>query len=275
MVMLRKVLVSVVFFSLLWACVWQVAAWGNRANVAAVASSANAVENAEAIPAGTILAVRLEKTLSLKDAQRGQAIETKVAQEVPLPDGEKIPMKSPVMGSIVSLENDTDGPGAKLTLKFDRLEEHKQTLQITTYLRAIASFRAVQSAQLPHSGADMGSPGGWSDTVQIGGDMRFGDGGAVRNRAKQKVGKGVIGGVLVHISANPALGCEGPTGGNDYPQALWVFSSDACGVYDLKGVKVAHAGKGEPIGEITLHFEKEDMRLEAGAAMLLRVVAKP
>jgi hypothetical protein len=275
MVMSRKVLVSGVFFSMLALCVWRGAAWGDRMDVATVVSSANAVESPSAIPAGTILPVRLEKTLSLKDARRGQLIETKIAQEVPLPDGEKIPMKSLVIGSLVSLQNDTDGPGAKLTLKFDRVEEHKQTLQITTYLRAIASFRAVQSAQIPHAGADMGSPGGWSDTVQIGGDIRFGDGGEVRNRAKQKVGKGVIGGVLVHISANPALGCEGPASGNDYPQALWVFSSDACGLYDLKDVKVAHAGKGDPIGEITLHFEKEGMRLEGGAAMLLRVVAEP
>jgi hypothetical protein len=254
--------------------VWQVAFIWHSPEIPAAASSASAVESPSAIPAGTVLPLRLEKTISAKDV-RGQAVEARITQDVPLPDGEKIPMKATVKGAIVSVETDADGPGVKVTLKFDQLEDHKETLSMVTSLRAIASSRAVQFAQLPHSGSDMGSPNGWADTVQIGGDIRFGDGGAVRNRAKQKVGKGVIGGVLVHVSANPARGCDGPTNGNDNLQALWVFSSDACGVYDLEGVKIAHAGKSSPVGEITLHFDKDDMKVEAGAGILLRAVSKP
>jgi hypothetical protein len=246
----------------------------NREIPPATANVFHVAESPSSIPAGTMLPLRLEKTISTKDV-RGQVVEAKIAQDVPLPNGEKIPMKSAVRGSILSVETDADGPGVKVTLKFDQLEDHKETLPIATYLRAFASGRAVQSAQLPHSGADMGTPGGWADTVQIGGDIRFGDGGVVRDRAKEKVGKGVVGGVLVHVRANPALGCEGPANGNDYPQALWVFSSDACGAYDLKGVKIARSGKGSPVGEITLHFEKEDMKVEAGAGMLVWVVSKP
>jgi hypothetical protein len=232
------------------------------------------VENSAMIPAGTIIPVRLEKPISVKDAKRGQAIEAKVAQAVPLPNAEKIPLRTTVKGSILSVETDTDGPGMKVTLKFDQLEDHKEAVPIVTYLRALASRRALQSAQLAHSGADIGTPNGWADTVQIGGDVRFGDGGAVRNRAKEQVGKGVPGGVLAHVSANPALGCDGPMESDDL-QALWVFSSDACGVYDLKGIKIAHTGKSSPAGEITLHFEKDDAKLEAGTGMLLRIASKP
>jgi hypothetical protein len=144
---------------------------------------------------------------------------------------------------------------------------------MNTSLRAMASYQAVRSAQMPLTGPDSGTPARWANTVQIGGDIRYGDGGLVRNRHKQQVGKGVNGGVLVHALANPNGGCEGPINGDDHLQALWVFSADACGVYDLKGVDIAHAGKSDPIGEITLHFEKDDMKLEAGTAMLLRVVA--
>jgi hypothetical protein len=232
------------------------------------------VENSAMIPAGTIIPVRLEKPISVKDAKRGQAIEAKVAQAVPLPNAEKIPLRTTVKGSILSVETDTDGPGMKVTLKFDQLEDHKEAVPIVTYLRALASRRALQSAQLAHSGADIGTPNGWADTVQIGGDVRFGDGGAVRNRAKEQVGKGVPGGVLAHVSANPALGCDGPMESDDL-QALWVFSSDACGVYDLKEIKIAHTGKSSPAGEITLHFEKDDAKLEAGTGILLRVASKP
>jgi hypothetical protein len=231
------------------------------------------VEN-PSIPIGTILPVRLDDTISLKDAQRGQAIAAKIAQDVPL-NRDKIPAKSAVKGSIISVEKDSDGPGIKLTLKFNQMESRKETLTMVTYLRAMASYNAVRAAQTPRSGADVGTPTGWADTVQIGGDIRYGDGGAVRNRAKQKVGKGVNGGVLVDVRANSELGCDGIVNGDVHPQALWVFSSDACGVYDLKGTKITHTGKGAPVGEITLYFEKEDAKLEGGTAMLLRVTAQP
>jgi hypothetical protein len=255
--------------------IWPVGLLWHGQGIAAVAASAGGVEAPSAILVGTVLPLRLEKTISVKDAHKGEPIEAKIAQDVPLPDGEKISMKSVVSGSILSVETDADGQGIKVTLRFDQIEDHREAVSMATYLRAIASPRAVQAAQLGRTGADIGTSSGWSDTVQIGGDQRFGDGGEVRNRSKQKVGKGVTGGVLVQVNANPALGCDGPVNGDDRLQALWVFSSDACGVYDMKGVKVAHAGKSAAVGEITLHFEKDDMKVEAGSGILLRVVSKP
>jgi hypothetical protein len=252
---------------------WQLASWARIPGTPA--SSSDAVQNSSSLPAGTILPVRLEDTISVKEAQQGQLIEAKIMQDVPLPDRETIPAKSIMKGSIVSVERDNEGVGSKVTVKFNQLEASKETLTIATYLRAIASFRAVRSAQIPLTGSDGGTPDGWGDTVQIGGDVRFGDGGAVRNHAKQKVGKGVRGGVLVRVRANPALGCDGPVDGDDHPQALWVFSADACGVYDLKGTKIARTGKSAPAGEITLHFEKDDAKLEAGTGILLRIVSQP
>ncbi len=249
---------------------WQLACWAGRPVAPLSPWAGERVENSQSIPAGTVLPMRFEKEISVKEAQRGQAIEGKIMQDVPLPGNDKIPMKSTVRGSILSVEKDDDGSGVKVTLKFDQLETRKQTLKISTYLRAVASFRAVRSAQIPRTGADGGTPAGWGDTMQIGGDIRYGDGGPVVNHAKQKIGKGVSGGVLVHLSANPALACDGPVSGDNPLQALWVFSADACGVYDLQGVKIVHVGKGAPAGEITLHFEKDDMKLEAGTGILLR-----
>jgi hypothetical protein len=236
--------------------------------------TASAVVTSSALPGGTILPVRLENTLSLKEIQKGQLLEGKVAQEIPLPNGGSIPTKSDVKGSIVSVEKDADGPGLTVTLKFNQLTTRTATLTLSTYLRAMASSSAVRSAQMPLSGsADEGTPSGWADTIQIGGDIRFGDGGAVRTHAKQKVGKGVRGGVLVHVRANPALGCEGIVNMDDRLQALWLFSSDACGVYDMKGTKIIHTGKSAPVGEISLHFVKEDVKVEAGTGLLMRVVS--
>ncbi len=254
---------------------WQLGSSARSTGIPRYGAVSDPVQNASSLPGGTVLPLILGNTISVKESQQGQLIEAKIAQDVPLANREKVPARSTVKGSIVSVEKDADGTAVKITLKFNQLEMRNEKLTIATYLRAIASSRAVRSAQTPRTGADGGTPAGWGDTVQIGGDIRYGDGGAVLSRGKQKVGKGVRGGVVVQVRANPALGCDGPVNGDDHPQALWVFSSDACGVYDLKDVKIAHTGKGEPVGDITLHFEKDDMKLEAGTGMLLRIVSQP
>jgi hypothetical protein len=235
------------------------------------------VENAGSIPVGTVLPVRLDDALDVKTARVAQVIEARIAQEVPLPGKQKIPLRSVVIGSVLSIGKAADGTGVSVTIRFNRLEDKKQPpIAMATSVRAMASYLAVRSAQLPAGGGpDAGTPSGWADTVQIGGDIRFGDGGKVRNLQKQTVGKGVLGGVLAHLSPNPSGGCEGGQPGNDELQALWVFSANACGVYDLKEVKIVHNGKTDPVGDITLEFAKDDAELAAGTALLLRTVAKP
>jgi hypothetical protein len=250
---------------------WQLGMWAGKPGFAKALAGGGLVQSASSLPAGTVLPLQLENTVSIKEARPGQLLKARIMQAVPLPNGVTIATKAAVSGSIVSVEKDSDGTGVMVSLKFDRIDERNEGYAISTYLRAIASFNAVRAAQLPRTGADDGTPTGWADTMQIGGDIRFGDGGDVRNHAKQKVGKGVIGGVLVRVAANPAKGCDGAVNGDVNPKALWVFSADACGVYDLKGVKVAHTGKEAPAVGIMLHFEKEDMKLDVGTGILLRI----
>jgi hypothetical protein len=202
----------------------------------------------------------------------GQSVGAEIAQEVPLPNRQKIRLHAAVQGKVTAVTKSADGSGLEVSLRFDGIEDDKQIIPVVTSLRAIAAYQAVIVAQTPLGGTDVGTPAGWANTVQIGGDRRYGDGGEVRNRKKQKVGKGVSGGVLVHVSAPPDSGCEGPVNGDDRLQALWVFSANACGVYDLKGVEIAHNGKTDPAGEITLRFENGKTKLEAGAGILLRTV---
>jgi hypothetical protein len=45
---------------------------------------------------------------------------------------------------------------------------------------------------------------------------------------------------------------RGPIDGNARPQALWLFSVDACGAYGFNDLKVLHAARTEPVGQITL-----------------------
>lgn len=235
-------------------------------------SEGRAANSIEVIPAGTILPVTLIQSLSVERAQADQEIEARVKQDVPLSKHEKIPVNSRVIGKIVSVVKTADGNGVEVSLRFEKVELRKELTPIAVSLRAMASYQKVRTAQTPFTGADGGTPPGWANTTQIGGDIRYGDGGQVRNLHKQVVGKGVVGGVLVHIREQPGTACDGPENGDDRLQALWVFSADACGVYGMRGVQIAQTGKKDPIGVITLRFEKTDMQVAADDAMLLRVV---
>jgi len=138
----------------------------------------------------------------------------------------------------------------------------------------LASMMAVEQAQLPETGPDRGtSENAWT-TDQIGGEVVYRGGGPVAN-GLVSVGKPTTTGVLVHVSGKPGTNCRGEIEGNDRLQALWVFSSDACGVYDLSNLAIVHAGHTNPVGEITLASDKGEVNVRAGSGMLLRVNKTP
>jgi len=238
--------------------------------LAVIIETSPAHPSASPIPLGTIIPVSWEHTISSQDAQAGQAIEAKIMQDMPLPDHGKIPVGAKIYGKILSVVPPGNGSGGKITFRFDQIEFKRDTVHVLTSLRTMAPFLDVQSAQLSASGS--GAFSGWATTSQIGGDIRYGDGGEVVTLHKEKVGKGVRDGVLVHILANPAKGCEGPADGNDSPQALWVFSAASCGVYDMKEVEISHSGSTPPLGEITISRNKDELKIENSTGMLLRTV---
>ena len=100
--------------------------------------------------------------------------------------------------------------------------------------------------------------------------MAYGEGGPVVH-GTQVVGQALADGVLLRLDANPSSGCGGEFPGNNEPQALWVFSSNACGVYGMEGVQIAHAGRTAPHGEITFISKEGNLKIPSGSSMLLRV----
>jgi len=233
---------------------------------------ANGKERSLAIPVGTVLPVRLNQSLSFKKTKPGQAISARIMQDVPLPGGEKIPEGTRVVGTVESMERAAQGAGGRISFRFERLVAREGSVPVVTGLRAIASFLEVQDAQTPEFSPGFGTPYIWANTRQIGGDEVYGVGGPVTNRWNERVGKGVNGGVLAHVRAKPESECRGALDNEDRLQALWVFSADACGVYGIEGMKIAHAGRSEPFGEIQLSAAKSDLIARSGTAMLLRVV---
>ncbi len=220
------------------------------------------------VPAGTILPVRLNESLSSAKSQPGQIITARIMQDVPLANGGKIREGSKVIGHVVGVSSAADG-NDKVSLQFDKLISSGRTIPIRTNLRAVAGFMAVMEAETPTDGP-VSIP---IATTQVGGDSAYTAGGDVTTRNSELVGKSVNDGVLdqVHAGSRQGRECRGAVDDNNSPQAMWVFSSDACGTYGLSKIRIAHAGKTQPVGVIVFVSEKGQLKLPGGSGMLLRV----
>jgi len=127
----------------------------------------------------------------------------------------------------------------------------------------------VEGAQIPATAPDRGTPGAWATRNLIGGEVAYGEGGPV-TRGTETIGQALAEGILAKPEPDSARGCRGAIAGNADPQALWVFSSDACGVYGFPSLDITHAGRSAPSGEITIS-SREDINIRSGSGMLLRV----
>jgi hypothetical protein len=225
------------------------------------------------IPAGTILPVVLRTSLSFEKCQPGQMVRGKIAQDVPLENGSTIRKGSTIEGHVVEVTPASSGTEAKVSIQFDKLNLAGQWVTVKTNLRAIAGFMTVLEAGVPEEAPGEGSVSNWLPTTQIGGDSVYGVKGPVMsaNDTSKVIGRSTGDGVLVTASAKEGTECRGAVEGNDKPQALWVFSSDACGTYGIEHLKIIHAGRTSPEGTIVLASEKPNLSLRSGDGLLLRV----
>jgi hypothetical protein len=223
-----------------------------------------------AIPAGTILPVQLSSSLDSRKSKPGQIITARIMQNVPFAAGARIRAGAKVFGQIIDVVPVQRGSGARIVFRFDRLVSSNRTIPLTTNLRALASMMEVHDAEVPTSGPDRGTSSNAWTTIQVGGEVVYRGGGPVVHGA-EIVGKPVFDGVLVRVKSEPGTDCPGSDEGNDQPQALWVFSSDACGVYGFADITIAHAGRTDPVGEIVVTTNESRLKVPSGSGMLLRV----
>jgi hypothetical protein len=234
-----------------------------------------ATNGSRAIPSGTSLPVRLNSTISSAKSKPGQVITGRIMQDVPLSPGLRIREGTKVLGHIVERIPASPGAQACISFQFDKLVFLHQIIFVSTNLRAIAGFMEIAEAETPPIGPGESDVFRWLTTVQVGGDVVYGEGGPVTTgeNPNQIVGKKVNGGVLGQVRAKQGTKCRGAIDGNESPQALWVFSSDACGTYGLEHISIVHAGRTDPIGVIVLASGSGNLKLAGGAGMLLRVNA--
>lgn len=224
------------------------------------------------IPGGTVLPVILRTGFSLDKAKAGQLLHGEIAQEVPLGNGEKIHKGAKVQGHIVEVTPTTNGADNTVKVQFDKVNVDGQWLPVVTDLRAIAGFMTVIDAGIPVQAPGEGDVYNWLDKEQIGGDRDYGVDGPVRSADDSKVvGKFLGNGVVGQVSAKEGSKCRGPVDNNNNPQALWVFSSEACGIYGIEHLQIEHAGRTDPMGTIVLVSDARNLKLRDGDGLLLRV----
>ena len=222
-----------------------------------------------AIPIGTVLPVRLNTSLKTKRLRNGQEISARIMQDVPLPGSQKIPEGAKIVGRVVRVTPaDADHPGT-LAVRFDSVRFAHRSVPVTTSLRALASLLDVEDAETPKTGPDRGTPPRWASRVLVGGEVYYGDGAPV-TRGLDTVGQGLVDGVLAPVSSPKGSRCERAPHTAD-PQALWVFSSDACGLYGFENLELTHAGYRSPTGDIQLTAGRGDLEVGSGSGMLLQV----
>lgn len=225
---------------------------------------------AQQLPAGVALPIMLNSDLNAKKDAAGKKIEGKIMQDVPLLSGQ-ISKGARITGHVANVTR-TASSGSSITVKFDSIQEGGRTVPLTAELLAIASMSSVSDAQAPMNNA--GSTSISSDewvTRQIGGD--------IVNREQRTAGStgGATGtwlegsSVLIKLTPNPDAGCpDGP--GYKGMQAVWIFSSAACGAYGLNDVAIASSGAESPMGEITLG-SSENVNVRGGSGWLLMTIA--
>lgn len=226
---------------------------------AAAAQNAAEIE----LPAGTLLPVALGHGINAGKLRAGDQINAKVMQSIP---GTPVRRGSRVVGRVVAVSSGSNGP-AKVAIRFDAVRSQGRVIPVSTDLRAVASPMEVQMAQVPEDMSSRGlTPETWT-TQQIGGDQVYRGGGPVA-RGKTTLGKPVPYGVeaVPQPSANgPCRGAQG----NGQPQALWLFSANACGVYGFGNLRIERAGRCT--GSIVLSSNGGNLKIGGGSALLLHV----
>jgi len=216
-----------------------------------------------AVPAGALLPVTLEHGLNVRKLHAGEPIHAALAQTIP---GTRIRRGARLQGTVVAVQAGKNSP-ARIELRFDAIETHGRSIPLRASLRALASALEVEQAQIPEEMSSRGlNPESW-DTRQIGGDQVYRGGGPVDEHGVA-VGKPGPYGAVAMPQPDSGQGCRGVVAGNSHPQALGLFSANACGLYGYPELRIEQAGRSG--GPIVLTAPRGNLILRGGSALLLR-----
>lgn len=220
---------------------------------------------------GTILPVSLDTTLRSDRAHPGDRIQATLMQSIPATPGESassLRRGTRLLGQVVAV---TPAPHPSLTLRFTTLRLRHRTVSVRVSLRAMASLLEVEEAETPEDMAMRGTVPENATSRQIGGQQVYRGGGPVAE-GMTPVGKPVAYGILALPLTRPGQPCRAQLADNSSPQAFWRFSSDACGLFGYPGLRIQHAGRSAPSGQIVFTSTRRKFTLQSGSGLLLRIL---
>ncbi len=217
-----------------------------------------------ALPAGTLLPVSLGRGWNAAKLHTGEKVSARLMQFVP---ETHIHRGARVTGRVIYVQTAPGAP-ANLAIRFDAVESHGERIPIRANLRALASPIEVQQAKMPEEMSSRGlTPETWT-TQQIGGDQVYRGGGPVAE-GNTPVAEPSAYGAVGQPQPQPGSPCRGEVQDNRQPQAFWLFSVNACGVYGFPNLRIEHAGRTD--GTIVLAANNGELKIGGGSALLLRV----
>ena len=243
---------------------------------AALAVSAVSGQPLFALPVNTTIPIIFKSAVDANRVQPGAIVTASTAQVIRMPNGDVIPAGSPVRGHVVSSTpfayNRT--PYAKqavseLTIRFDSITDHGQSIPLKVYLRAMAGPLSSWSAGEPPS-TDLDPLG---TTTQVGGDLVTPSQSEVRSQDDEVVGYLRHGGVYAHLIAatgNSPEGCDA----SDSEQSMSIFSASACGLYGFTDTSLAQTGRKGDRSTFVLQSRRHAPKIYKNTAALLEVTGQ-
>ncbi len=220
------------------------------------------VTSPQVLPVGTALPVMMGSGVEAKSAKVGQKIEGHLMQDVPISTGFTLKKGAKVIGKVIAVK-----APKSITVEFTQLQDGHQTIPLNVSLRALASSAEVFQAAVPVGASTSEASDDWV-TQQVGGDFVFRGRGYIsspQGKVGRWDGKGVWG------RLDPGADCSDADINKD-EQSLWVFSTDACGVYGYeKKLTITHDGHSEPLGQITLESTAKNLEVRGGSGWMLLV----
>jgi hypothetical protein len=216
----------------------------------------------QTLPVGTALPIMMSSGLNAKSAKVGQKIEGRLMQDVPISSNLVIKKGSRVIGKVIAVQRPK-----QITVQFTQLQGDKLTIPLNVSLRALAAAEDVFQAAVPVGASTSESSDEWV-TQQVGGDFVFRGRGYVSSD-QGKVGRWNGNGVWGRL--DPGADCT-DADINKEEQALWVFSTSACGTYGYeKKLIITHDGHAAPLGQITLDSTAKNLEVRGGSGWMLLV----
>ena len=211
--------------------------------------TAAASQNSNALPAGTIIAVELAKSLDARKVKVGDPIECKVPADVLLHGKIVVSRDTRIVGHVTDVKaHSRDSPGAKVGIAFDRMVPKKGS-DVPLELVVQAVGRPLQLVDYPaHMNEGAGVPAGSPSAAG-------GAGAATSNpsRAQERVAAIPMNGAGLDSDTPP-------------PTTMAPLGPTSKGVVGIKGLTLEASGQTSVISA-----EKDNVHLDAGAQMILRV----